>query len=310
MRNEGPFLLEWVAYHRSIGFGQIFVVSNDCTDGTDEMLDLLQDLDLLVHIRNDIRPGEAPQIAGMRLAMARQDVLDLDWLLHIDADEFLNITIGDGSIDNLVDIAGDADVMALLWRAFGHAGKGYWTGGSVLKQFTRTQAHPLRRSVGHKSMFRPSRFARAIDHMPKDPLDDRVALVNSRGDRVLSDALFHPKASRFRLKFSQCTWENACINHYAIKSQDVFLMKNDRGDGMSRQTQKYFLHSNFYRRNNQNGTEDTSILNRMPKMAPLYEKLLSNRRLSFLQGQALKSFEERRDKFLTPERIAACAVNN
>ena len=34
MRDEGPYLLEWVAYHRLIGFTDIVVCSNDCVDGS------------------------------------------------------------------------------------------------------------------------------------------------------------------------------------------------------------------------------------------------------------------------------------
>ncbi len=37
MRNEGPFLLEWIAYHRVIGVDRIVVVSNGSTDGSDEL---------------------------------------------------------------------------------------------------------------------------------------------------------------------------------------------------------------------------------------------------------------------------------
>ena len=42
MKNEGPFLLEWIAYHRAIGVSDFLVYTNDCTDGTDRMLKLLQ----------------------------------------------------------------------------------------------------------------------------------------------------------------------------------------------------------------------------------------------------------------------------
>ncbi|MFN4129742.1 MAG: glycosyltransferase family 2 protein, partial [Paracoccaceae bacterium] len=42
MKNEGPFILEWIAYHRAIGVDDFLIYTNDCTDGTDTMLDLLQ----------------------------------------------------------------------------------------------------------------------------------------------------------------------------------------------------------------------------------------------------------------------------
>ena len=40
-KNEGAFLLEWIAYHKIIGFTDIVILSNDCEDGSDEMLDHL-----------------------------------------------------------------------------------------------------------------------------------------------------------------------------------------------------------------------------------------------------------------------------
>ena len=43
-KNEGAFLLEWLAHHKSIGFDDILVLSNDCSDGNDTMLDRLQDM--------------------------------------------------------------------------------------------------------------------------------------------------------------------------------------------------------------------------------------------------------------------------
>ncbi len=41
VRNEGSFLIEWLAHHRACGFSDFLVFSNDCTDGTDLMLDRL-----------------------------------------------------------------------------------------------------------------------------------------------------------------------------------------------------------------------------------------------------------------------------
>ena len=30
VKNEGPFILEWIAYHKAVGFDAVLVVSNDC----------------------------------------------------------------------------------------------------------------------------------------------------------------------------------------------------------------------------------------------------------------------------------------
>jgi len=34
MRNEAPYILEWLAYHRSIGVDGFLIYSNDCDDAT------------------------------------------------------------------------------------------------------------------------------------------------------------------------------------------------------------------------------------------------------------------------------------
>ena len=42
MKNEAPFVLEWVAYHKVIGFDEIVIAFNDCDDGTAELLRALE----------------------------------------------------------------------------------------------------------------------------------------------------------------------------------------------------------------------------------------------------------------------------
>ena len=49
-KNEGAFLLEWIAYHKIIGFTDIVILSNDCEDGSDEMLDHLSKSGEIIHL--------------------------------------------------------------------------------------------------------------------------------------------------------------------------------------------------------------------------------------------------------------------
>ena len=52
MKDEGPFILEWLAWHRAVGVTDVVVFSNDCTDGTDRLLDRLHAMGELVHLPN------------------------------------------------------------------------------------------------------------------------------------------------------------------------------------------------------------------------------------------------------------------
>ena len=49
MKNEGPYVLEWVAHHLAVGFGNILIFSNDCDDQTDRILDRLDEMQLVKH---------------------------------------------------------------------------------------------------------------------------------------------------------------------------------------------------------------------------------------------------------------------
>ncbi len=304
MRDEGPFVVEWVAYLKALGFDDIVVATNDCTDGTDSILDELARLGVVTHLRNNVGQDETPQEAGLQRLLAHPAVRDKDWVLHCDADEFICLTGDHQTIETFVSQFEDADVIALLWRCFGDSGIRYWRGGSVLRTFTRTIDRPLRRHIFHKSMFRPQKFGSATDHMPKNPKTRDIRLVNAIGHPLQSQPLFRPKRSRYDIMYRDCTWQNACINHYAIRAQDVFLMKNFRGDGMGGEhRKKYMIGSVFYQRTNRNEVENLQIMRHVEQTDAVINDLMQSTTLRRLDKAALDAFCARRDVLLTPEKF-------
>lgn len=305
MRNEGLFIVEWVACHSLMGFADILVFTNNCTDGSDLLLDRLEELGHLTHIRHDPAPGLSPQIEAMKLAFQHPKVLAHEWLLHIDSDEFLHVNTGDGTVGALIDATAPADVVAIGWKCFGNSGKTRWDGGSVLQTFTRSQGRPMRRIAFHKSLYRHRLFQYGTDHMPKMPKRDDVRVVTTAGTAFDPSAISHPRKSRYRLKFSRLTYTNAAIHHYVIKSDDLYLMKNDRGDGHGMTHTKYHIHSDAYGRHNRNEVEDTSILTHWPAIAERMALLRSDPEIARLESACNADFRARRDRVLTPEQIAA-----
>ena len=55
LRNEGAFLLEWLAHHLATGVDHVLTFTNDCEDGTDALLDRLAQMGHVTHVRNDGR---------------------------------------------------------------------------------------------------------------------------------------------------------------------------------------------------------------------------------------------------------------
>lgn len=313
MRNEAMFVTEWVAYHRVIGFDQLFVCTNNCTDGTDLILDRLADMGAVHHIRNDDHGDVPPQRAGVAKVLNDPRLAGTDWLLHIDADEFLNISLGQGQVSDLLALAGGFDAMGLTWRLFGDSGMTEWPGGLVVEQQVLAEANQMPFSAMHKTFFRPDRFRAGIDHMPKEPVADDIGLCNTRGWGLNAAPLYDPASSDLRMaegkevnRKRKFGWANAYINHYAVRTPDLFVLKNVRGDGIrSRHNKRYFLNSRWHRAANRNEVEDRSIHRHLPALKAEMDRLRTDPVLRQAEAEAERRFRQMRAEHYTPENIAA-----
>ena len=196
MKNEGIHVLEWLAYHRTIGFGPVVICSNDCIDGSDRLLDMLASHGQIDHLPNPLTPGLPPQAGGIARALAHLADSPVDWLPHFDSDEFLNIAPGAAPVQTLVARAGDAHAIALPWRMFGDNGHATWP-GETLQAFTACESAPDPATVKFKSLFRHRAFASASDHMPTAPRIDTPEAVNAAGEPLSSATLHGAPRARY-----------------------------------------------------------------------------------------------------------------
>lgn len=233
MRNEAPFILEWLAYHRAIGFTDVVVFTNDCEDGTELMLDRLAEMGLVQHLPNPRRGQRPVQWTALKRASNLAAVKKAEWLFVTDVDEFLNIHAGAGHLDDLFAAAPQADGFLLSWRMFGSHGKLDFHDQPVTQQFT--QAAPARmvwpwRAVQFKALYRNDpRLGRLGIHRPQPPeavpddapteppvwVDDTGAVVQ----QIRGTVNVHT-GDRYGL---------AQINHYALGAAENFLVKAARG---------------------------------------------------------------------------------
>ena len=139
MKDEAPFLLEWVAHHLAVGFTDLLVYTNDCSDGTDAMLIRLEELGLSHHRANVIPEGIKPQPSALNHAQAEPLVRAADWVLVFDADEFLSVNHPSGSLEGMLDdtVARGANGVVITWRIFGSGGVIDWSRAPVTEQYTR-----------------------------------------------------------------------------------------------------------------------------------------------------------------------------
>ena len=58
MRNEGPFIVEWVAWYRMLGFTDVLIITNDCTDHSPQLLAALAAAGWVTHLDCPVLPGD------------------------------------------------------------------------------------------------------------------------------------------------------------------------------------------------------------------------------------------------------------
>ena len=101
MKDEGPYILEWLAYHRAIGFTDFLIYTNDCSDGTDLLLDRLQHNGIVTHVRNKVLK-RGLYLSALKYAKDHSLYSGADWAYVCDIDEFLNTKIGNGHVEDLI----------------------------------------------------------------------------------------------------------------------------------------------------------------------------------------------------------------
>ena len=250
MKNEGPYILEWVAHHRALGFDQILVQTNDCSDNTDRLLSRLAEVTGYVsHYKTRVGRGGIHRSA-LRQASRRPAVVDAKWVYVCDVDEFLDVKVGDGTIQALLKASQpepgvEPHVIHVPWRIFGPNGVHHFANAPVTQQFTRAEA-PDRPGAGKfvKSVFRElPRFKRMGLHYPVRKPDDETHMhvVRPGGAAVANSAV---------------SYDIAQVNHYALRSMEAFLIKRDRGRANH---MSHVLGIDYWDRFDHSDVEDTGI---------------------------------------------------
>lgn len=290
MKDEGVSLVEWVAYHRHIGFDNICVYTNDCGDGTDEMLTRLEELGLVRHFRNPLRPGQKPQPAALNLATRNAAVMDSDWILVMDADEYLTIKPGAGRLDDLIATLPEAsDGITITWRFFGSAGHDRFSTDLTTTRYLKAANADFRQGWGVKTLFRPFPGVRLGIHRPhmldrrEDPARISILIdqkwVNGAGEPVSRDFLL----SGWRGNRKTRSYRLAEMHHYAVKSKEDFLLRRLRGN-VNNKSNKY--NADYFALFDRNEERRTAAADHADAVRALMTEILADPEMARLQARA------------------------
>lgn len=243
IKNEGIYILEWIAYHLEIGFDHIILCSNDNSDGSDLLLNLLDFHGVITHFKNEVKLGESPQLEAYKKVFESNILREGDFVCVIDIDEFI-VLKAVSTIKELVSILPEFDCVALPWRHFGSSGQNELKKGLVIERFeTCTKLNdPIDNQF--KSMFLYSKEINSIGlHRPRYQKDFVPKFLYLDGVKV-NESVIKGELPR-KAGETVRGYQIAQLNHYSIKSYQEFLLKRIRGNGFRPNNVEHFNDSAF-----------------------------------------------------------------
>lgn len=288
MKDEAPYIIEWIAYHRAIGVDNFIIYTNGCTDGTSEILDRLQEIGVLIHENNDNWKGNSPQQAALNRAVKHPLVVNAEWVTHIDVDEFINVRFGNGTLPEFIERVGDATNVAMTWRLFGHNGVTKLADELVIGQFDHAAPKfcPKPHTVwGFKTLYRNiNAYEKISCHRTtklREHRRDDVKWVNGNGAMIsgsISD-------NGWRSSVKSIGYDLIQLNHYALRSAESYLIKRQRGRALHVDRS---IGINYWLRMDFNSHQDITIQRNMDRTKAEVAALKQDAKLSALHNSGLK----------------------
>jgi hypothetical protein len=217
-KNEGPYILEWIAHHRALGIERFFIADNDSTDETTAILAALARAGIIEHIPFPTVPGRPPQQAAYDMIVRRHQT-DTDWIAFIDGDEFLVPAPPHRTLAEVLaalDPGPDIGAIVVNWALYGSSGQKQAEAGPVTARFTRRAEMNNTVNKPYKSVVRPAAVDGKVENPHYFPLRAGARTIHVDGSDV-ADAPGLPKGLSART-----LWEPLRINHYIVKSWEEF----------------------------------------------------------------------------------------
>ncbi len=322
MKDEGPFILEWLAWHKAIGIQDFVIFTNDCSDGTGAILDRLEEMGQLRHMPNPALSVGSPHFQPIALAYTPflPEFEKADFYISMDVDEFINIRAGQGRMADLLQATGPFDALSMSELNHGSNFKEDFEPGLVMEQFPRHQREApgkFRSRRGVKTLTRlGSRLKHIRNHRPD--LAGDVTWLDGSG-RALASLHEDPKENGIDVRG---TYELVSLDHFALRSIGSFLIKMARGDVV---VEGKSVSPRYWRMRDRDSDLTSTFERQWPLFEPIYQGYMADPVLRDLHDEScayhtkriadlmtLPDFRDRRDWIVdtiwTAKREAAKAT--
>lgn len=259
-KNEGEYILEWIAFHKVTGIDHIYLYDNDSSDDALEKIKPFIDCGFVT--LNKLH-GEHQQFVAYNHALKEYGA-ECKWMAFIDCDEFLMPEEYGKSIEEELESIASFDRsiggIAVNWCMYGSSGHEKKPDGMLTECFLmRAKTYGGRGNECIKTIARPECikiYQQA--HHPRYKLG--YFATDTRGQVV-------PEWKTEKIE----SYKSLRINHYFTKSKEQWIKrralgKADLGEANKRSIDEFFAHDN-------NDEKDLHALHYSDQVRKCIEKL-------------------------------------
>ena len=210
VKNEAPYIAEWIEYHKLVGVEKFYIYDNESDDNlTDVLKPYIESGD----VDYTLWPGQGQQIPIYNDAV-RKSRGETKWLAVIDLDEFL-VPLQTETVPELLKEYEDQVGLVVHWLIYGDNGHATKTDGLVIERFTAHSEPSYEHNRHIKSIVNPREVVEKPVH---------EALYRGGVFAVNEDREFGPGATWLPIR-----QEKIRLHHYFGKSLEEYKAKRSRG---------------------------------------------------------------------------------
>jgi len=261
MRDDGIYILEWIAHYLSLGFDHIILYTNDNSDGSEELLCLLASHGIITLVESEITGTVPPEGKAYGHAIhLLHELRDFEWAMFVDSDEYFvpsntykqSVVKVLAAVDRRFPERPPAGI-CYDWMWYISGMKFARTAELLVERFQHARPHHLTKSLARIQDIVSMR----LDHHP-EPREGGL-LVDSTFEPIDMESIF------WRIP----QYKGGQVNHYWCRSFEEFAVKKFRGASLKLEVNQYDRpFSNFFSWN-----QYETAKNHRPMNAALLQKV-------------------------------------
>ncbi|CAD5980495.1 glycosyltransferase family 92 protein [Planktothrix agardhii] len=211
LKNEAPYLIEWLEFHKIVGVERFYLYDNFSSDHAVDLVQSYIDSGEVIWHEWPIKHG---QLQAYQHCLENY-CQETEWLALIDLDEFLFPT-DKNNIQDLLDEYKEFPAIGVNWLVFGSSGHRTKPDGLQIENFTHRSEETWEANKHIKSIVQPTQAIRPLDPHSFTYINNQFAVTENK------EAVIGPWTSSVSVN-------KLIINHYTTRSLQEYTEKMNRG---------------------------------------------------------------------------------